>query len=139
AKWMLDDPRVNFAISPGKANFGVDHLGVQVESGEELTDYAEKPEAAGRNVIEQEDAVCCYARSDKAWVSDPQGVPWETFLSHGAEAVYGGDRVKRSSLASDNEGNSDRPEDEDCCTGAVPTEIECCGGTRSDETNCCSG
>ena len=79
AKWMLDDPRVNFAISTGVQDFGVDHLGVQVDDGEDLKEYAQKLEAAGRNVIQQEDTVCCYARSDKAWVADPQGVPWETF------------------------------------------------------------
>jgi len=126
AKWMLDDPRANFAISTVKSGFGVDHLGVQVESDNDLKDYASKLQAAGQNVIEQDDAVCCYARSDKAWVSDPQGVPWETFLSHGAEAVYGSDRVQRSALAGEDAADVGTPEGNQCCVGDVPEEISCC-------------
>lgn len=133
AKWMLDDPRVNFAISSGKANFGVDHLGVQVESSEELSNYAEKLEAAGRNLIEQKDAVCCYARSDKAWVSDPQGVAWETFLSLGAEAVYGGDRIKRSALAGEGDAKSAMLNDEACCDGTKPETASCCPSAEGDK------
>lgn len=91
AKWMLDDPRVNFAISTRGA-VGLDHLGMQVDDTFELTAAAEKLAAAGNAVIHQDDTVCCYARSDKAWVSDPQGIAWETFFSHGAATVYGEDK-----------------------------------------------
>jgi hypothetical protein len=99
---------------------------VQVESDNDLKDYASKLQAAGQNVIEQDDAVCCYARSDKAWVSDPQGVPWETFLSHGAEAVYGSGRVQRSALAGEDAADVGTPEGNQCCVGDVPEEISCC-------------
>ena len=74
AKWMLDDPRVNFAISVrGQAN-GVDHLGIQVETGEELAELAARLKSAGETTREQEATTCCYAKSDKAWVNDPTGI-----------------------------------------------------------------
>ena len=89
AKWMLDDPRVNFAISHrGKAT-GVDHLGLQVDSHEELGEIGDRLDAAGRNVYDRGEAHCCYARSDKGWVADPQGITWETFFTFGQETVYG--------------------------------------------------
>src|SRR5690606_18575369 len=80
AKWMLDDPRVNFAISARGRGAGLDHLGIQVESEAELRDVAGRLRGADRVIVEQSDAACCYARSDKAWVADPQGLAWETFL-----------------------------------------------------------
>ena len=126
AKWMLDDPRVNFAISTGAQSFGVDHLGIQVDDGEDLKEYAQKLEAAGRNVIQQEGTVCCYARSDKAWVSDPQGVPWETFLSLGEEAFYGSGKIKRSALMGDEEDTPRLTTDDQCCTPALPASANCC-------------
>lgn len=91
AKWLLDDPRVNFAISARGRAPGLDHLGVQVESDEELREIAGRLAAAERPLLEQKDAACCYARSDKAWSADPQGVRWETFRTHGALTVYGED------------------------------------------------
>ena len=91
AKWLLDDPRVNFAISARGRAPGLDHLGVQVESDEELREIAGRLAAAERPLLEQKDAACCYARSDKAWSADPQGVRWETFHTHGALTVYGED------------------------------------------------
>lgn len=99
AKWMLDDPRVNFAISEkGGRRAGVDHLGIQVESDAELSEIAERLAAAERPVVEQKDANCCYALGDKAWASDPQGVTWETFHTVGEITVYGEDRIDRSAL-----------------------------------------
>jgi predicted enzyme related to lactoylglutathione lyase len=89
AKWMLDDPRVNFAISTHDASPGIDHLGIQVETVEELSGIAQRLERAGRQVFEQKEAACCYARSDKAWVADPHGVRWETFQTHGELTTYG--------------------------------------------------
>jgi catechol 2,3-dioxygenase-like lactoylglutathione lyase family enzyme len=91
AKWMLDDPRVNFAISQRGRAFGVDHLGIQVDDGPELSEVAARLSRAGEPILEQKGAACCYARSDKAWVADPQGVSWETFHTLGEETVYGKD------------------------------------------------
>ena len=96
AKWMLDDPRVNFAISRRDAASGVDHLGIQVESGGELGDVAQRLTAAGAEVAEQKQAACCYARSDKAWVKDPGGVSWETFHTTGAITTYGEDTASKA-------------------------------------------
>lgn len=89
AKWMLEDPRVNFAISKRGSATGVDHLGLQVDSREELAAIGDRLDAAGREVFDRGEAHCCYARSDKAWVADPQGVNWETFFTFGQETVYG--------------------------------------------------
>ena len=99
AKWMLDDPRVNFAISLRGRTAGLDHLGIQVDSDSELRDIAGRLRAADRVVVEQTGASCCYAKSDKAWVADPQGVAWETFLTHGDATVYGDDSVEVDALA----------------------------------------
>jgi hypothetical protein len=89
AKWMLDDPRVNFAISMRGLAPGVDHLGIQVESGAELAALREQVAAAEIAALEQKNAVCCYARSDKYWVTDPQGIAWETFHTLESVPVYG--------------------------------------------------
>jgi len=91
AKWMLEDPRVNFAISGRGREAGVDHLGIQVESGEELAELAGRLKAAGETTRDQEAATCCYARSDKAWVNDPSGLRWETFHTFGEAVTYGED------------------------------------------------
>ncbi len=93
AKWMLEDPRVNFAISARGRATGVDHLGLQVERPDELAEVAGRLAAAGRNVLEQKDTTCCYAKGDKAWVADPQGVRWETFHTHGESTRYGEDPI----------------------------------------------
>jgi catechol 2,3-dioxygenase-like lactoylglutathione lyase family enzyme len=91
AKWMLDDPRVNFAISDRARVTGVDHLGIQVESGEELAELAGRLKAAGEITRDQEATTCCYSKSDKAWVNDPNGVRWETFHTTGEAVAYGED------------------------------------------------
>jgi catechol 2,3-dioxygenase-like lactoylglutathione lyase family enzyme len=91
AKWMLDDPRVNFAISDRGSHKGVDHLGIQVESRDELAEVYRRLRAADAPVREVGATTCCYARSEKAWISDPQGIAWETFLTRGESAVYGED------------------------------------------------
>ena len=92
AKWMLDDPRVNFAISDRAAAPGVDHLGIQVDSSDELTELAGRLKAAGETTRDQQAATCCYARSDKAWVKDPSGLSWETFFTFGEATAYGEDQ-----------------------------------------------
>lgn len=91
AKWMLEDPRVNFAISDRVAVTGVDHLGIQVESSDELAELAGRLKAAGEVTRDQEATTCCYAQSDKAWVNDPNGLRWETFFTFGEAVVYGED------------------------------------------------
>ena len=98
AKWMLDDPRVNFAISTRGREAGLDHLGIQVENAEELTEVYARLRQAGGNVIEQGQTTCCYAKSEKAWIDDPAGISWETFLTSGESTTYGdgtGERVPR--------------------------------------------
>ena len=89
AKWMLDDPRVNFAISQRGAAAGVDHLGIQVEDAAELGEVYGRLERAQGPRLKEEATTCCYAKSDKQWIADPQGVAWETFLTHGEATVYG--------------------------------------------------
>jgi catechol 2,3-dioxygenase-like lactoylglutathione lyase family enzyme len=91
AKWMIEDPRVNFAISDRAQAAGLDHLGLQVDSGEELAELAGRLKAAGETTRDQSAATCCYAKSDKAWVKDPSGLSWETFYTHGEVPVYGED------------------------------------------------
>ncbi|WP_137390344.1 ArsI/CadI family heavy metal resistance metalloenzyme [Rhodoligotrophos defluvii] len=89
AKWMLDDPHVNFAISQRGATAGVEHLGIQVETAEELQEVYVRLKTADRPVLEEGATTCCYHHSEKSWISDPQGVAWETFLTSGESTVYG--------------------------------------------------
>jgi catechol 2,3-dioxygenase-like lactoylglutathione lyase family enzyme len=89
AKWMLDDPRVNFAISTRGRQPGLDHLGIQVESQNELHDVYARLKQAGSAVIEQGETACCYAKSEKTWISDPAGLSWETFHTTGENIGYG--------------------------------------------------
>jgi catechol 2,3-dioxygenase-like lactoylglutathione lyase family enzyme len=91
AKWMLDDPRVNFAISARGGRVGVDHLGIQVESDGELRELSGRLKDAGETTRDQEEATCCYAQSNKAWVNDPAGLRWETFFTFGEATRYGED------------------------------------------------
>jgi len=89
AKWMLEDPRVNFAISTVSGHIGVSHLGIQAEDETELADVYDRLSRAERPIVEAKATTCCYARSDKQWIADPQGVPWETFLTYGEATIYG--------------------------------------------------
>lgn len=91
AKWMLDDPKVNFAISTQRQPIGVNHLGIQVESDEELRAMEVQLKAADEAMLAEEGQSCCYARSNKYWVTDPTGIAWETFHSLGSIPVYGED------------------------------------------------
>lgn len=107
AKWMLDDPLVNFAISQRGAKAGLDHIGIQVENNEELTEIKTRLETADMAMLTQEGTVCCYAKSDKHWVQDPSGIAWETY------------RTLESSPTFNNAPESATPEAA-CC--AVPTQ-----------------
>ena len=89
AKWMLDDPRVNFAISTRSGRPGLDHLGIQVETQDELKDVYARLNKAGGDVIEQGETTCCYAKSEKSWIDDPAGISWETFYTTGEATNYG--------------------------------------------------
>jgi catechol 2,3-dioxygenase-like lactoylglutathione lyase family enzyme len=90
AKWMLDDPRVNFAISQHEgAAKGIEHLGVQVEDANELAEVYGRLKAAKGPILEEGATTCCYARSEKSWIADPDGVVWEAFLTHGDATIYG--------------------------------------------------
>jgi hypothetical protein len=111
AKWMLDDPRVNFAISThcGEAA-GISHLGIQAEDEAELGEVYERLTRAEQPVVEEVATTCCYAVSDKQWVADPQGVRWETFFTYGDAAVYGASAI----------GKLDQESATVCCAPAVP-------------------
>jgi len=109
AKWMLDDPQVNFAISTQAAQTGVDHLGFQVETDAELKDVAQRLTQAGLATRDEPGARCCYARSDKAWTADPQDVAWEIFHTTGQIQVYR------------------EPADPCCGSTESQTKSDCCG------------
>jgi catechol 2,3-dioxygenase-like lactoylglutathione lyase family enzyme len=89
AKWMLDDPRVNFAISARGGQAGLDHLGIQVETQDELGEVYGRLRQADRPILEEGVTTCCYAKSEKTWIKDPQGLSWETFHTLGDSIVYG--------------------------------------------------
>lgn len=91
AKWMLEDPRVNFAITARGRVAGLDHLGIQVEDAAELGEVYDRLSRAERPVTDQGSVTCCYAKSTKIWITDPAGISWETFLTHGDATQYGGD------------------------------------------------
>ena len=92
AKWQLEDPRINFAISTRPGRTGVDHLGIQAEAGAELEEIGMRLAQADVAVTAQKGASCCYAKSDKYWTLDPQGIAWESFHTLEAAPVYGADR-----------------------------------------------
>jgi len=89
AKWRIDDPRVNFTISQRNSEVGVDHLGIEVDSAAELATITARLADRGGKLVEQKDTRCCYARSDKTWASDPQGIVWEAFRTQGPAALFG--------------------------------------------------
>jgi catechol 2,3-dioxygenase-like lactoylglutathione lyase family enzyme len=93
AKWMLEDPRVNFAISTGRDGAGVSHLGLQAETPAELAEVSERLDRAGRPVLAEGATTCCYAKSEKSWISDPDGVVWEAFHTTGEATTYGTSRA----------------------------------------------
>ena len=91
AKWMLDDPRVNFAVSLSTQSSGINHVGLQADTMSELGDIQARLRSAGEATFDQPDAECCYARSSKTWVRDPDAVAWETFVTHDEITHYGDD------------------------------------------------
>ncbi len=95
-KWVVDDPRVNFAIQTHSPKKGVDHLGIEVEDLSSLQDVYRNLEKAGEYLVDRGEVTCCYAQSDKAWVFDPDKVSWETFCTISSSPVYGDGKSKRS-------------------------------------------
>ncbi len=136
AKWMLEDPRVNFAISTragiggGEHRGGIDHLGIQVEDEDELAEVYARLQAAGGPTLDEGETICCYARSSKQWIADPQGVAWETFLTHGDSPVYGHERggagVAREAAAV-------RADQGIVAATASAAEAPCCGPTAASK------
>jgi catechol-2,3-dioxygenase len=130
AKWMLEDPRVNFAISArGRAEVGLDHLGIQVETQDELQEVYGRLREADRPVLEEGATTCCYAESEKAWITDPEGLSWETFLTTGESTVYGGS-VDLGPIRT-TAGACSTPETPQgaCCNvkSELPASAPCCG------------
>ena len=111
AKWMLDDPRVNFAISTRGKQPGLDHLGIQAESKDELADVYAGLCAAGARVLEQGETTCCYAASEKSWIEDPAGISWEAFFTHGESIDYGEGIEKEARVAHAKGARSPEPVD----------------------------
>jgi uncharacterized glyoxalase superfamily protein PhnB len=99
AKWMLDDPRVNFAISTRGREPGLDHLGIQVENESELQEVYARLRHAGGEILEEGQTTCCYAKSEKSWIDDPAGISWETFHTTGESTNYGTDVQKGVQIA----------------------------------------
>lgn len=112
AKWQLEDPRLNFAISTRGRNSGIDHLGIQADSDEELAAIRGRLDVAEISGLEQRGTTCCYARSDKYWVQDPQGIAWETFHTLDSAPVFGDVAQDASELA--------------CCVPQL-SATKCCG------------
>ena len=113
AKWMLEDPRVNFAISSGRhAARGIEHLGIQAENRDELAEVYGRLEAADRPLLEEGATTCCYARSEKSWIADPDGIAWEAFFTNGEATVYG-DSPPLGALSGDDA-------EATCCAPAMP-------------------
>jgi len=125
AKWMLEDPKVNFAISTRRRGPAINHLGFQVQSDDELRAMRAQLEAADAQMLEERDKPCCYARSNKYWVTDPAGIAWETFHTLGSIPVYGEDTalVEHSPLSVP----TTPPE---ACCGPMKAQSAACGCAR---------
>ncbi len=117
AKWMLDDPRLNFSISTHGTQSGIDHVGIQAENENEFNEIRERLNSVETQVLEQTDVTCCYAQSTKSWVHDPNGIAWETFLTHGETTTYN-DMTTHTSQRVVNE----ELESSSCCT---PSSTNC--------------
>jgi hypothetical protein len=126
AKWMLEDPRVNLAISSRARSSGVDHVGIQVDSADELGELATRLKGAGADTLDQQATTCCYALSDKSWVTDTAGVRWETFFTHGEATAYGEDVISDTVGAPDTAGAPDIAGASACCAPAEAPKAACC-------------
>ncbi len=114
AKWMLDDPRVNFAISNRGAKSGIDHLGMQTDDDNELTELKQRLDSTQQPIKSQENTGCCYTKSDKHWVTDPQGIAWESFRT-------------LSEIPTFNQPTESETNESACCAPVVSETASCCG------------
>jgi catechol 2,3-dioxygenase-like lactoylglutathione lyase family enzyme len=151
AKWMLDDPRVNFAISTRGSRPGLDHLGFQVDDASELAQLKERAQSADMALLDEGATTCCYARSEKHWVTDPQGIAWEHFHTLGNIPVFNeadkpvaaGACCAPKSVATKGEPECCAPAAtavaESACTPATESVAKpsCCGPKSSTSTSCC--
>jgi len=131
AKWMLEDPRMNFAISTRRQPVGVNHLGIQVDTDEELRGMYSQLEAADSQLVQESEQACCYAKGNKYWVTDPTGIAWEAFHTLGSIPVYGSDTPVF------NHGESTIPteratEKSSCCIPAAMAAAVAAGATCCD-------
>ena len=126
AKWQLEDPKINFAISARGAAEGLNHLGIQVEDAAELTDMKSRLDTLQAELVEEEGTACCYAKSDKYWVNDPSGIPWETFHTLDSIPVFNesADAVEAASAC--------------CVPSGVSSVATVSIGSISKKTNSCS-
>ena len=139
AKWMLEDPRVNFSITTRGSRNGIDHLGIEAEDDGELRDVYARLKNAGRPVIEEGQTTCCYAHSDKNWIRDPEGVSWEAFLTTGESETFGDESATTSAKAAS-------PQATGCCPKPETPEAKaggaCCDpATKAavrQSTGCCA-
>ncbi|HME38412.1 MAG TPA: ArsI/CadI family heavy metal resistance metalloenzyme [Steroidobacteraceae bacterium] len=127
AKWILEDPRVNFAISTRSGQTGLDHLGIQVETPDELHEVCGRLKEADRPVLEEGATTCCYAQSEKSWITDPQGLSWEAFLTSGESTVYG-DSIDLGPI---------RTTAGACCTPETPQGAWCAPKHEAADAPCC--
>ncbi len=136
AKWMLDDPRINFAVSRRGAAPGLDHLGVQVESEQELSALRAQVGGAEIAALDQAGANCCYAKSDKYWIKDPQGIAWETFHTLDSIPVFGADTLQQTA---ENGANCCSPDPAglaaDCCAPSIADRNS--GDQAAAKSACC--
>lgn len=134
AKWMLEDPRVNFAISTRGGKPGLDHLGFQVDSEEELTEMKAAAQSADMAVLDEGETTCCYARSDKHWITDPQGVAWEQFHTLGDIPVFNeaSQPVTDASCCA-----PAKPAAASCCTPEITATANCSGPASHSKASCC--
>ncbi len=117
AKWMLEDPPVNFAISTRGGEAGIDHLGIQTDNPDELVALKARAEAADMVLLDEGETTCCYARSEKHWVTDPQGIAWEHFHTLASIPVFHeAPATKPQGVTEDVNGNVDAPTAAACCT-----------------------
>ena len=135
AKWMLEDPPVNFAISTVGRSKGVDHLGFQVESEDELAELRRRASEADRTLFDEGDTVCCYAKSEKHWITDPQGLAWEHFRTMDASKTFG---QRRDQVSQHVQGMATKVAErlglsKSACSAPVPApaSASCCGPAKA--------